>query len=96
MKTPRKLKPVSIYLSPELYARVLEGAKRDGRSMSSYVYRIMQNKMHIECVWSPIEKGSRVYNTCQPGEEFHLTEGFELNPFCHQCGREIIVETTGD
>lgn len=43
------------------------------------------------CEWSEIEDGSRIYNTCRPGEEFHLTEGLELWPHCHFCGKRIEV-----
>lgn len=44
-----------------------------------------------KCEWSEIEDGSGVYNTCMDGEEFHLTEGMELYPFCHWCGGRIKV-----
>lgn len=44
-----------------------------------------------KCEWSEIEDDSGVYNTCREGEEFHLTEGLELYPFCHWCGGRIKV-----
>jgi hypothetical protein len=47
------------------------------------------------CEWSPIEDGSTTYNTCKDGEEFHLTEGLELYPFCQWCGRPIEVTSLG-
>jgi hypothetical protein len=43
------------------------------------------------CDWSEIEADSGIYNTCREGEEFHLTEGLELYPFCHWCGGKIRV-----
>lgn len=43
------------------------------------------------CEWVEIEEGTEVYNTCRAGEEFHLTEGMELWPHCHWCGRKIVA-----
>jgi hypothetical protein len=48
------------------------------------------------CDWYPIEKDSNIYNTCKEGEEFHLTEGMELWPYCHLCGGKIEVVTDTD
>ena len=44
-----------------------------------------------KCEWSEIEDDSGIYNTCMSGEEFHLTQGMELYPFCHWCGGRIKV-----
>ena len=43
------------------------------------------------CEWTPIEEGVEVYNTCVEGEEFHLTPGLDLWPFCPYCGGRIAV-----
>jgi len=48
------------------------------------------------CDWYPIEKDSTIYNTCKEGEEFHLTPGMELWPYCHLCGGKIQVITDAD
>jgi hypothetical protein len=45
------------------------------------------------CEWSEIEEGTGKFNTCKPGESFHLTQGMDLYPFCHWCGLEIEVVT---
>lgn len=42
------------------------------------------------CEWSPIDADSDTYNTCT-ADEFHLTQGCELYPFCHWCGKRIVV-----
>jgi hypothetical protein len=49
------------------------------------------SRLNPVCEWSPIEDGSTTYNTCKDGEEFHLTEGLELYPFCQWCGRRVEV-----
>lgn len=51
----------------------------------------LTGKLKPVCEWSEIEEGSGIYNTCKEGEEFHLTEGMELWPFCHWCGNSIKV-----
>jgi hypothetical protein len=56
----------------------------------------MQRKSMLKCEWVEIEADSGVYNTCQPGEEFHLTEGLELWPYCHLCGRQIEVGSSAN
>jgi hypothetical protein len=43
------------------------------------------------CEWSEIEPGSEIYNTCREGEEFHLTPGLDLYPYCMWCGGTIKV-----
>lgn len=43
------------------------------------------------CLWEPIEEGIRCYNTCRPGEEFNLDDGCDPYPFCHWCGRRIVI-----
>lgn len=47
------------------------------------------------CRWSEIEPGSGVYNTCTD-EEFHLTEGLDLYPYCQWCGGTIRVVDIAD
>lgn len=47
------------------------------------------------CEWSEIEEGIGKFNTCKPGESFHLTQGMDLYPFCHWCGLEIEVTDDG-
>lgn len=50
------------------------------------------NPLFKSCGWSLIEKDSNVYNVgCQQGEEYHLTEGYELYKFCQWCGGQIDV-----
>ena len=44
------------------------------------------------CKWTEIEPDSRIYNTCQEGEEFHLDQGMELYPFCMWCGGKIVPD----
>jgi hypothetical protein len=43
------------------------------------------------CEWSEIEDGSGVFNTCKAGEEWHVPEGLEPFPFCHWCGKRIVI-----
>lgn len=43
------------------------------------------------CNWSEIEPDAGIYNTCKDGEEFHLTPGLDLYPFCMWCGGRIVV-----
>jgi hypothetical protein len=43
------------------------------------------------CEWTEIQADSDIYNTCVEGQEFHLTPGYELYPFCHWCGGKIVV-----
>lgn len=50
-----------------------------------------QQPLTTVCQWEPIEEGSRCYNTCRPGEEFNLDDGCEPYPFCHWCGRPIVI-----
>lgn len=47
------------------------------------------------CEWSEIEEGTGKFNTCKPGESFHLTQGMDLYPFCHWCGLKIEVTDDG-
>jgi hypothetical protein len=49
------------------------------------------DRLKPTCEWSEIEEGSGIYNTCKEGEEFHLTEGLDLYPFCQWCGGRIKV-----
>jgi hypothetical protein len=47
------------------------------------------------CEWTEIQEDSRIYNTCQ--DEFHLTEGLDLYPYCPFCGGTIkVVEVSGE
>lgn len=49
------------------------------------------------CEWSEIEPSSGIYNTCEEGEEFHLTPGLDLYPYCQWCGGKIkVVELAVD
>lgn len=43
------------------------------------------------CEWSEIEDGSGIFNTCKSGEEWHVPEGLEPFPFCHWCGKRIVI-----
>ena len=48
------------------------------------------------CVWTPIEDGVPIYNPgCPDGEEFHLTDGLDLYPFCPYCGDSIETAAPG-
>ena len=48
--------------------------------------------MKKRCEWTPIEADSNVYNVgCQDAEEYHLTEGCDLYPYCQWCGGKIKV-----
>lgn len=62
-----------------------------GRRITLNEWRVGALGSNTICEWSEIEGGSGIYNTCRPGEEFHLAEGLELWPHCHFCGRGIEV-----
>lgn len=63
-------------------------------AMSAFLDACLRLKDGNICIWSEIEEGVKVYNTCKEGEEFHLTEGLELYPFCQWCGQPVVVESS--
>jgi hypothetical protein len=65
------------------------------KSARESAMRVAQLEARVNriCEWTPIEDGCTVYNVgCQDGhEEFHLTEGLDLWPFCPWCGGKVSV-----
>lgn len=76
--------------APEAYLSRVMIQMRDAAAVGMF-RPAQETEAGATCKWTEIEEGTGKFNTCKPGESFHLSQGMDLYPFCHWCGREIEV-----
>ena len=43
------------------------------------------------CRWTQMDHGGSAYNTCESGHPFHIEQGCEPWPYCHWCGKPVVL-----